>query len=121
VLKVWVNSNCEKGKILFNRPYVGPTFILKAFISATDDPILAYTWNVLQFVVHLTERGKNSNEKAILFPETSKAIPVTGRGGPQRCETSRLPYFLDNPLTDDGEAVSLTRRPPFTSKEDSWY
>jgi hypothetical protein len=28
-------------------------------------------------------------------------------------ETSRLPHFLDNRLTDDGEVVSLTRRPPF--------
>jgi hypothetical protein len=41
-----------------------------------------------------------------------KAIPVTGRGGPQGCETSRLPHFLDN---------RLTRRPPFTPQEDSWY
>jgi hypothetical protein len=39
-----------------------------------------------------------------------KAIPVTGREG---CETSRLPLFLDNRLTDGGEVVSLTRRPPF--------
>jgi hypothetical protein len=29
-----------------------------------------------------------------------KAIPVTGRGGPQGCETSRLPHFLYNRLTD---------------------
>jgi hypothetical protein len=28
--------------------------------------------------------------------------------------TSRLPHFLDNRLTDGGEAVSLTCRPPFT-------
>jgi hypothetical protein len=42
-----------------------------------------------------------------------KAIPVTGRGGPQGCETSRLPHFLDNRFTDGGEVVSLTRRPPF--------
>jgi hypothetical protein len=27
-----------------------------------------------------------------------KVIPVTGRGGPQGCETSRLPQFLDNRL-----------------------
>jgi hypothetical protein len=40
-----------------------------------------------------------------------KAIPVTGRGG---CEALRLPYFLDNRLTDGGEFVSFTRRPPFT-------
>jgi hypothetical protein len=34
---------------------------------------------------------------------------------------SRLPQFLDNRLTDGGEVVSLTRRPPFTPQEDSWY
>jgi hypothetical protein len=39
------------------------------------------------------------------------AIPVTGRGGPEGCETSRLPHFLDNRITDSGEVVSLTRRP----------
>jgi hypothetical protein len=31
-----------------------------------------------------------------------KAIPVTGRGGPRGCETSKLPHFLDNRLTDGG-------------------
>jgi hypothetical protein len=46
-----------------------------------------------------------------------KAIPVTGREGPEGCETSRLPHFLDNRLTDGGEAVSLTRRPPVTSRK----
>jgi hypothetical protein len=39
-----------------------------------------------------------------------KAIPVTGHGGPYGCEKSRLPHFLDNRLTDGGEAVSLKRR-----------
>jgi hypothetical protein len=32
----------------------------------------------------------------------------------------RLPHFLDNRLTD-GKVVSPTRRPLFTSQEDSWY
>jgi hypothetical protein len=40
-----------------------------------------------------------------------EAIPVTGRGGPWGCETSRLPHFLDNRLTGGGEDVNLTRRP----------
>jgi hypothetical protein len=53
----------------------------------------------------------------ILAQETR--VPVTGRGGPWGCETSSLPHFLDNRLTDGGEVVSLTRRPPFTSQEDS--
>jgi hypothetical protein len=50
-----------------------------------------------------------------------KAIPVTGRGGPSGYETSRLPHFLDNRLTDGGEIVSLRRRPPFGPQEYSWY
>jgi hypothetical protein len=28
--------------------------------------------------------------------------------------------FLDSRLTDGGEVVSLTRRPPFTPQKDSW-
>jgi hypothetical protein len=43
-----------------------------------------------------------------------KDVLVTDRGGPLDCETLRLPHFLDNRLTDDGEVVSLTRRPSFT-------
>jgi hypothetical protein len=31
--------------------------------------------------------------------------PVTGRGGLQRCETSRIPHFPDSQLTDGAEAV----------------
>jgi hypothetical protein len=46
-----------------------------------------------------------------------KAIPVTGRDGPYGYETSRLPHFLDSRLTDGGEVVSLTRRPPFTRRK----
>jgi hypothetical protein len=41
----------------------------------------------------------------------SKAIPVTGLGGPYRCETSRLPHFLDFQLTDGSEVVSLRVTP----------
>jgi hypothetical protein len=50
-----------------------------------------------------------------------KAIPVTGHEGSWGCETSRLPHFLDNRLTDGSEVVSPTRRPPFTPQGDSWY
>jgi hypothetical protein len=29
-----------------------------------------------------------------------QTFPVTGRGGPWHCETSRLPHFLDNRLIE---------------------
>jgi hypothetical protein len=63
----------------------------------------------------------SDNTHIVLRKNKGKAIPVTGRGGPQGCETSRLPHFLDNRLTDGAEVVSLTRRPPFSPQEDSWY
>jgi hypothetical protein len=43
------------------------------------------------------------------IPE-GKAACKTSRGGQETCETSRLLHFLDNRLTDGGEAVTLTRR-----------
>jgi hypothetical protein len=51
------------------------------------------------------------------------AIPVAGRRSQQGSETSRLPYFLDNQLTDGGEVINLTRQQRFTPvpQEDSWY
>jgi hypothetical protein len=48
-------------------------------------------------------------------------MPVTGHGGPQGCEKSKIPYFLDNQLTDGGEIVSLRHRLPFIPQEDTWY
>jgi hypothetical protein len=51
----------------------------------------------------------------------SKAIAVTGHGGPYGCETSRLPHFLDNQLTDGSETVSLIHQPAaLYPQEDSW-
>jgi hypothetical protein len=55
---------------------------------------------------------KKSNKKV-----KSIAIPVAGRGGPQRCETSRFPHFLDSRFTDGGEDVSPTRRPTLTPRK----
>jgi hypothetical protein len=55
-------------------------------------------------------RNNNNNNK-------SEAICVTGHGGPEACEMSRLPYFLDNRLTDGCEVVSLTCQPPFTLRK----
>jgi hypothetical protein len=53
----------------------------------------------------------------LLWNVNSKAISVTDRGGLLGCEVSRLPQFLDNQLTDDGDFVSLTRRALFVPKK----
>jgi hypothetical protein len=42
-----------------------------------------------------------------------KAIPVTGRGDPQGCETFRFAHFLDSWLTDGSDVISLPCHPPF--------
>jgi hypothetical protein len=50
-----------------------------------------------------------------------KAILVPGREGQQVCEMLRFTHFLHTRLTDGDEVFSLTRQPPFTPQEDSWY
>jgi hypothetical protein len=48
-----------------------------------------------------------------------KSVSVTGRPDPVRYETSRVPHFLDNQLTDGRDVVSPTHRQPSTPQEDS--
>jgi hypothetical protein len=73
---------------------------------------ILYPTHVIRDFVTLLIFGKKVKKK-----KEGKAIPVTGRGGPYGCETSRLPHVLDNRLTDVNEDVSLTRRPPFTPRK----
>jgi hypothetical protein len=70
---------------------------------------LYFNWEIAPILILLHEIS--------LCKKKSKAIPVTGHGGPWGCETSRLPRFLDARLTDDGKVVSLTRRSPFTPRK----
>jgi hypothetical protein len=56
-------------------------------------------------------------DSEVSLAKDGKAAPATSREGPQGRETSRLPHFLDNRLTDGGNVVSLTRRPPLTSRK----
>jgi hypothetical protein len=44
-------------------------------------------------------------------------IPIMGCAGSWNCEISRFPHFIDNPLTDGGEVISLMSKLP---KKDSW-
>jgi hypothetical protein len=53
----------------------------------------------------------------MIMIEKGKAIPATGRGGPQDCEASKLKHFLNKRLTDGDEVVSLMRRLPFTARK----
>jgi hypothetical protein len=70
--------------------------------------------NMLPWCRSLREPKYNISHK-------SNAIPVTVRGDQQGRETLKLPHFLDNRLIDDGEVVSLTRRPPFTRRRISGF
>jgi hypothetical protein len=58
---------------------------------------------------------------ADILLKKDKAVPVTDRGAPRGCETSRLPHFLDNRLIDGAEVASPTSRSFFIPQEDSWY
>jgi hypothetical protein len=49
-----------------------------------------------------------------IYTKRGKVIPVTGSGGSQVCEASRLPHFLDDGLAHGGGVVSLPRQTAFT-------
>jgi hypothetical protein len=52
----------------------------------------------------------------LTYKEKGRAVPVTDRGGPLGCETSRLLHFLHNRFTD-GSEVSFTLWPTFTRRK----
>jgi hypothetical protein len=58
----------------------------------------------------------------VIYPCKGKVIPVTGCGGPKGCETSRLPYILENQSTDGSEVISLMcQLAALYPQEESWY
>jgi hypothetical protein len=71
------------------------------------------------------ENGKGRNILRDLVTDESKKVksyPCNRPGRPIGLRDVKIPTFsLDNRLTDGGKFVSLTRRPPFTPQEDSWY
>jgi hypothetical protein len=54
---------------------------------------------------------------SMMVKRRGKDIPLTGHEDPWVCETSRLLHLLDSRLTDGGEVVSITRRPPFIPRK----
>jgi hypothetical protein len=85
--------------------------------NAEDTATLAAFNRVYKFrtVINLQSRLQFYRLHAFLESKITwcPAIPVRGRGGPQGCETLRLPHFRDNRLTDGGKVVSVTHLPPF--------
>jgi hypothetical protein len=77
--------------------------------------------SVVKFRSHDTAReftvSLNTITNKITYLKKGKNIPATGRGGPKFCERSRLSHYLDKRLTDGGDVVSLTPRPPFTPRK----
>jgi hypothetical protein len=61
--------------------------------------------------------GVMREQQSLLSGKRSKTLPVTFRGNRQVCETSRLPHFLENRLTDGGKVVSLKQGPSFTVRQ----
>jgi hypothetical protein len=62
-----------------------------------------------------------SNPDSTFFSlgKKDKANPVTGRGCPEGCETSRLPHSLDNRLLDGAVRLSALRAGSPLPQEDS--
>jgi hypothetical protein len=72
------------------------------------------------------DRIREQSSSYLEMHKKGKAIPVTGHEGPQGCETSRLPHFLDNRLTDgnliyNGPLHSRWYNPNFSRKLENHF
>jgi hypothetical protein len=76
-------------------------------------PIRHWHFSLFAYLQFIT--GGLSNWDSAASNGWLTALPLTGRQGTYSSETSRLPYILDNRLTDGREVVSLMCRPPFTT------
>jgi hypothetical protein len=129
----WSSSNLvwrTRWKASSNSYYLPHWSIINLVYIWPHMELFIYPKNLFMYLVEIRYKRISQNVVAqfrfsrswsIVRLKKSKAIPVTGRAGQKGCETSRLQHMLDNLLRDGGEVVSLTRRPPFTSRQDSWY
>ena len=56
----------------------------------------------------------------ILCKGKGKAVPLEAWSGPEGSRKLRFPDFMTT-AQDDGKVVSLTHRPPLSSRKYSWY
>jgi hypothetical protein len=84
--------------------------VLVVVVTVSSRPVGPSCW------MHFQLRTLLTGTLMYLKPKGT-AILSACHGGPQTCETSSLPRFLKNRLTDGGEVISLTRRPPFSSRK----
>jgi hypothetical protein len=95
---------CQMYRILLNDIFMSVGSKSFNVTSVTQDCISFKAW-----------RRVNNGRK------WSKAIPVTGYGDPDICETLWLTYFLDNQLTDGAKVCQPHALTIFYPQEDSWY
>jgi hypothetical protein len=104
-------NNGTQEKIL----YLNETADLKSQEITTDGhPTPTVSSIITECLIQMS--FSSSQKKFFLFLHRckGKGVHVIDRGGPWVYETSRLPEFLDNWLTDGGKVVTLTHRTPFT-------
>jgi hypothetical protein len=102
----------------FFTSHVTLSAFMNTAICIVNIPNTSCTQNMtLGGIINITHRPLLSTD----WESRDKANPVTGRRGPQRCETSRIPHFLDNRLTDGGEAIKPYEPAALYIHEESWY
>jgi hypothetical protein len=92
--------------------------LLEQYVTATDPEYGGTTFLRNIDKIHYTIR-RQSQKTVIFINLKSIAIPVTRRGSPYGCETSRLPRFPDNRVT-----VAMSYQPYAPAvlySEESWY
>ena len=63
---------------------------------------------------------KLTPEEGIGMQVLKKAVPLKARSGPEGSRKLRFPEFMTT-AQDGGKDVSLTHRPPFTTRKYFWY
>jgi hypothetical protein len=101
-----------------------------AELSTVDLPVFilssCHRWRQEQTILPPSENIGNllldyttSNPRR--YTRKKYSYPCNRPWRPIRLWDVEAPKFSNNRLTNGGEVVSLTRRPPFSLQEDSWY